>query len=188
MVFQSGSFWSKLTKHWSDSKNIVHFIFGNEVIQDDYMKVYTPLGATTCRILCSVLLSAAVIVVRPALIIHWRQVKEIKSYLTLFGGSRSHGQVQYICVCHYVDVILWMSLCWCPLWMSLCWCHSIQGNKLISLYWYHFENLTLLMSLCFCLFIDVTLLMSIFWCHSINNKICEWAAIVILFWRNDWYI
>ena len=59
----------------------------------------------SCRILRSVLLSAAVIGVRPVLIIEvgtlWRQVKGIKSYLTLSRGSRSHVQT----------VHLWMSLC-----------------------------------------------------------------------------
>ena len=58
----------------------------------------------TCRILCSVLLSAAVIVVRTVLIIefgtHWQQVKGIKSYLILSVGSRSQSQT----------VHLWMSL------------------------------------------------------------------------------
>ena len=62
-------------------------------------------GTDTCRILRLVLLSAAVIVVRPVLITevgtHWQQVKGIKSYLTLSGGSRSHGQT----------VHMWMSLC-----------------------------------------------------------------------------
>ena len=45
-----------------------------------------------CRILRSVLLSAAAIGVQPVLIIevgiHWRQVKVIKSHLTLSGSSR----------------------------------------------------------------------------------------------------
>ena len=67
--------------------------------------------------------------------------------------------------------------------MSFCWCHSVDIHCEC-----HFENWTLLVSLCLCLFIDVTLLMSIFWCHSINNKICEWATIVILVWRDDWSI
>ena len=82
----------------------------------------------TCRILRSVLQSAAVIVVRPVLIIevcsHWQQVKGIKSCLTLSGGRRSHGQTVH-------------------LWMSLCWCHSVDVTLLMST-----VNITLLMSLC----------------------------------------
>ena len=70
-----------------------------------------------CRILCSVLLSLVVIVVRPVLIIqvgtHLQQVKGIKSYLTLSGGSRSHGRTVH-------------------LWMSLCWCHSVNVTPLMS--------------------------------------------------------
>ena len=64
-----------------------------------------------CRILRSVLLSAAVIVVRPVLVIevgtHWRQVKGIKSYLREQGVKVK----QHICGCHSVDVIMLMSLC-----------------------------------------------------------------------------
>ena len=55
---------------------------------------------TSCRILRSVLLSAAVIVVRPVLIIevgtHWKLVKGIQSYLTLSGESRSLGQTVHL--------------------------------------------------------------------------------------------
>ena len=83
-------------------------------LQEDYESTHGQCRMTTCqlqetagacRILRSVLLSAAVIVVQPVLIIevgtHWRQVKGEKSYLTLSGGDRSHGQT----------VHLWMSLC-----------------------------------------------------------------------------
>ena len=69
-------------------------------------------------------------------------------------------------------------------WLSL----LVHLKKLISLYWYPSENFNRLMSLCWFLFIDVTLLMSICWCHSFNNKIYEWETIVILVWRDGWYI
>ena len=107
-----------------------------------------------CRILRSVLLTAAVIVVRPVLIIevgtHWWQMKGIKSYHTLSGGSRSHSQTVH-------------------LWMLLCWCHSVDVHrechfvdvtlsKLLS--WFHFiENVNS---------VDVPLLMSHYWCHSVD--------------------
>ena len=86
-------------------------LYGAKIVRQGAKNVWhgakkcVTLSQNSCRILCSVLLSAAVIGVRPVLIIevgtHWRQVKGIKSYLTLSGGSRTHGQT----------VHLWMSLC-----------------------------------------------------------------------------
>ena len=123
------------------------------------------VGLHPCRILCSVLLSAAVIVVRPVLIIevdtHWRQVKGIKSYLTLSGGSRSHGQTS-------VDVTLLMSFCWCHSDDVHCECHlfDVTLSKFIS--WFHFIDINLKISLYWCHFIDVSLLMSLCWCQSVD--------------------
>ena len=54
---------------------------------------------------------------------HWRQVKGIKTYLTLPGGSRSHYQTVHLS-------------------MSLCWCNSVDVTLLMST-----VNVTLLMSL-----------------------------------------
>ena len=75
-----------------------------------------------CRILRSVLLSAAVIGVQPVLIIevgtHWQQVKGIKSHLTLSGGSRILVK-QYISYCHFVDVTLVIFTLDVALWMTL---------------------------------------------------------------------
>ena len=43
---------------------------------------------------------------------HWRQVKGIKSYITLSGGGKSQGQIVYLwvslCLFHSVDVTLLM--------------------------------------------------------------------------------
>ena len=95
-----------------------------------------------CRILRSVLLSAAVIVVQPVLIIevgtHWQRVMGIKSYLTLSEWSRSHSKT----------VHLWMSLCICHSVDVHCECHFVDValSKLISLF--HFIDITLKISLC----------------------------------------
>ena len=88
----------------------------------------------------------------------------------------------------FADVTLLMSFCWCHSVDVHCECHFVDVTlpKLKS--WFHFIDIPRLMSLCWCLFIDVTLLMSTCWWHSINNKICEWATILILVWRDDWYI
>ena len=115
-----------------------------------------------CRILRSVLPSAAVILVWPVLsmkvITEGEGDKVILYTVWREKESRSNSTS--------VDV---------NLLMSFCWCHSVDvhWDKLISLYWYHSKNYTLWTSLCWCFFIDVTLLMSILWCHSINNKIWE---------------
>ena len=95
----------------------------------------------------------------------WQQVKGIKSYLTLPGGSRSYGQTvllwMSLCWCNSVDVTLFMSTMNITLLMSLYLLDKV--SKLISLYWYHSENFTLLMSL-----FDVFLVVSLFWCQFVD--------------------
>ena len=122
-----------------------------------------------CRILRSVLLSAAVIRVRPVLIIrvgtHWRQVKGIKSHLTLSGESRIKDK-QHICGHHFVDVTLLMSFCWCHSGDLYCWCHFVNGTILKAMCWFHFVYVILTISLCSSLFVDFTFLMSLCWCQS----------------------
>ena len=116
-----------------------------------------------CRILRSVLLSAAVIGVQPVLIIevgtHWRQVK---SYLTPSRKSWSHIQRVHLwnspCWCHSVDVTLLMSFFWCHSVDVHCTCPFVDVTLKVALCWCHFVNVSLLMSLCWCQSVDVTLL------------------------------
>ena len=138
-----------------------------------YLYLYLPKNvylSISCRILRSVLLTAAVIVVRPVLIIevdtHWRQVKGRKSYLTLSGGSRSHGQTVHLlrslCWCHSVDITLIMSTVNVTSLISLCISKQVDFTLLILFWKFHSFDVTLLMSLYWCHSVDVNLLMPLY--------------------------
>ena len=125
----------------------------------------------SCRILCSVLLSAAVIRLRPVLITevvtHWRQVKGIKSHLTLVVGSRIKVN-EYICGHPFVGVTLLMSFFWCHSGDFYCWCPFVDGTLLKAMCWFHFVYVILKTSLSWCLFVDFSFMMSLCWCQSVD--------------------
>ena len=157
-------FGKRLTKKW--------------IISIPYPLLPCPLPPYPCRILCSVLLSAAVIMVRLVLIIevgtNWRQVKGIKSYLTLSGGSKSQDQIGH----------LWMSFGGCHSVDVHCECHFVEVTLLKSICWFHFVDVTLKISLLWCHFVKVTLLMSLYF----QENICERATDVIVIKMYDIYI
>ena len=125
----------------------------------------------SCRILRSVLLIAAVIRLRPVLIIqvgtHWQQVKGIKSYLKRSGGSRIKVK-RCLYGHHFVDVTLFMSFCWCHSGDFYCWCHFVDGTLLKIRCWFHFVYVILKISLYWCPFVDFSFLMSRCGCQSVD--------------------